>query len=153
MSTHSLADQVQRFEALKRENRKDHNDIALIEARIAERETELARLAKDIKHGLDFDNLVDTPQVVSAEQGTKEAAVAIISRAHTLRSDALAAICSSPDGLTADEVAARLGASVLAVRPRITELFSEGLIQKKDRCTRPSISGRAAQVWVYADQD
>jgi predicted transcriptional regulator len=48
-------------------------------------------------------------------------------------------------GLTADEAAAKLGRSVLAVRPRVTELRALGLIEKtKER--RANESGLAASV-------
>lgn len=50
-------------------------------------------------------------------------------------------------GLTADEVAGRLGLSILSVRPRITELARLGKVRDSgDR--RPNASGRTAIVWA-----
>ena len=48
--------------------------------------------------------------------------------------------------LTADEVAERLGQSVLSVRPRISELKAKGKIEAtaKRRC---NVSGKRAVVW------
>lgn len=49
--------------------------------------------------------------------------------------------------LTADEVAERLGASPLAVRPRISELHKRGLIEDTGELRLNLVSGRAASVW------
>ena len=48
--------------------------------------------------------------------------------------------------MTADEIAAKLGQSVLAVRPRVSELFHAGLIEKTGE-RRPNASGLNAYVW------
>lgn len=48
--------------------------------------------------------------------------------------------------LTADEVAARLGENVLAIRPRITELANAGKIQDSGT-RRRNESGKSAIVW------
>jgi hypothetical protein len=49
-------------------------------------------------------------------------------------------------GFTADEIAARLGESILTIRPRITELNK--LCKIKDTgVRRPNSSGRNAIVW------
>lgn len=75
------------------------------------------------------------------------AAAAIAPKVDTLRAKALEAIRGSADGLTADEVAAVLGESVLAIRPRITELWKLGyLLQTTKR--RKNVSGRRAVVWA-----
>ncbi|AXU20368.1 hypothetical protein C7W88_16950 [Novosphingobium sp. THN1] len=48
---------------------------------------------------------------------------------------------------TADEVAAFLELSVLSVRPRFTELYTDGLIYDTGE-RRPNASGRRAKVWA-----
>ena len=58
----------------------------------------------------------------------------------------LAVLAAIPSGLTADEIAAKLGESVLAVRPRVSELFHAGLIEKTGE-RRPNASGLNAYVW------
>lgn len=51
------------------------------------------------------------------------------------------------NGLTADEVAGRLGLSILSVRPRITELARDGKVRDSgDR--RHNASGKRAIVWA-----
>lgn len=52
---------------------------------------------------------------------------------------------AGPGGLTADEVAARLRLSVLAVRPRVSELRKAGMIADAG-ARRPNRSGRSAMV-------
>ncbi len=71
----------------------------------------------------------------------------MISRAHTLREECMDLIRETPDGLTADQVAARLGESVLSIRPRITELKKTNRIADTGR-RRKNHSGRAAAVMV-----
>ena len=74
-----------------------------------------------------------------------EAAEKIAPAVSHLKKSVLATIKSS-DGLTADEVADRLGLSILAIRPRVTELNKLGLIRDTgDR--RANASGRGAIVW------
>jgi predicted Rossmann fold nucleotide-binding protein DprA/Smf involved in DNA uptake len=79
------------------------------------------------------------------EQGgtSQEAAESI--DAKTLRELALAEIVKEP--LTADEVAANLGQSVLAIRPRVSELHRAGAIYKTAR-RRVNRSGKKAVVWA-----
>lgn len=48
--------------------------------------------------------------------------------------------------LTADEIADRLGETVLAIRPRVSQLKTLGLIFDTGK-TRPNISGIKASVW------
>lgn len=50
-------------------------------------------------------------------------------------------------GLTADEIAAQLGESVLAVRPRTSELKRAGLIHATG-ARRRNASGMSAAVWA-----
>jgi hypothetical protein len=67
-------------------------------------------------------------------------------RVAILRSMVLGAfIAAGPRGLTADEAAERVGASVLACRPRATELFQAGLLEKTSE-RRPNASGMSARV-------
>lgn len=84
--------------------------------------------------------------------GTSEAAAeAIKPRAPTLRNRALAELERiQPAGLTPDQVARRMGCSVLSIRPRMTELFKLGLIEPTGE-RRPNASGIEADVWRVAD--
>jgi predicted ArsR family transcriptional regulator len=75
---------------------------------------------------------------------SREAAEAIKPRAAILRERSLAALKHRP--MTADEVAAHLGESVLSIRPRITELHELGLIEQTGE-RRRNASGRMAAVW------
>lgn len=74
------------------------------------------------------------------------AADAIAPQAPLLRARALAALERS-NGLTADEVAGRLGLSILSIRPRCTELARLGKIRDSGH-RRPNASGRLAIVWA-----
>jgi len=80
--------------------------------------------------------------------GTSEdAAKAIEPRAGTLRALALQQLrCVMPNGLTPDEVAKKIGRTVLAVRPRMTELSHAGLIEPTGE-RRKNSSGVFADVW------
>ncbi len=76
---------------------------------------------------------------------SQAAADEIADRAPQLRARALAVLERS-NGLTADEVAGRLGLSILSIRPRITELAQLGKVRDSgDR--RANASGRRAIVW------
>lgn len=59
---------------------------------------------------------------------SREAALDIAKHAAALRFRALEIIKASSDGLTPDEVAARMGSTPFSIRPRCTELRSEGFI-------------------------
>jgi hypothetical protein len=80
---------------------------------------------------------------------SQEAAKIIAAHAKTLRSRVLREIASMPSGLSADEVAARLKASILAVRPRVSELHRAGEIRKSEGRAK-NASGMAAAVWVVS---
>ena len=54
------------------------------------------------------------------------------------------------NGLTADEAARRIGRTVLAVRPRFSELRKVGMIRKSG-LRRLNDSGIEAHVWVLND--
>lgn len=73
------------------------------------------------------------------------AAEAIASKAPTLRAATLSAFRHS-DGLTADEAADVLGASILSIRPRVTELARMGELEDSGT-RRVNQSGKAAIVW------
>ena len=74
------------------------------------------------------------------------AAEAIRPLAATLRAKALDVVERS-NGLTADEVAGRLGLSILSIRPRLTELAR--LQKVRDSGTRRrNVSGKQAIVWA-----
>ena len=82
----------------------------------------------------------------SKERDTShDAADAIAERAPQLRGRALAVLERS-NGLTADEVAGKLGLSILSIRPRITELARAGKVRDSG-ARRTNASGRKAIVW------
>lgn len=81
------------------------------------------------------------------EHGTShEAAYRMERRAGTLREQAYATLSEHSAGLTADEVAAIMGETVLSIRPRLTELKLSGRIEKNGE-RRPNVSGMQASVW------
>jgi hypothetical protein len=67
-------------------------------------------------------------------------------RIERLRRVVLDVLAAQPAGLTADEIAAALDESVLAIRPRVSELFHAGLIEKTGE-RRRNQSGLSAHVW------
>lgn len=77
---------------------------------------------------------------------SKEAARSMQGKAPLLRSRCLSLLKEAPTGLTADQVASRLGETVLAVRPRFTELQRDGQIEDTGE-RRANESGRSAKVW------
>lgn len=84
---------------------------------------------------------------------SRDAAEKIKPVVKTLRHQALEALrVTWPAGLTADEIAARLGRSELSIRPRISELrelraieprATKGIVDRRDNS-----SGMSAIVWV-----
>lgn len=88
---------------------------------------------------------------------SQDAAKAVASTAADLRARCLEHIRQSPS--TADETAKALGASVLAVRPRISELrFNQQVREKIDPATGKAIrrqneSGQSATVWEAVPPD
>lgn len=77
---------------------------------------------------------------------SRAAADFIAPTALQLRARALAVVERS-NGLTADEVAGRLGLSILSIRPRLTELAHLGKVRDGGG-RRKNKSGRRAIVWV-----
>ena len=81
------------------------------------------------------------------EHGTShDAARRMEPRAGTLRELAYATLRERSGGLTADEVAAIMGETVLAIRPRLTELKLAGRIERTGQ-RRKNVSGMHAAVW------
>ena len=77
-----------------------------------------------------------------------QAAEDMTPRAVTLRDGARRAIEDAGRwGRTADEAATALGRTVLAIRPRVTELAALGLIRDSG-LRRANASGKPAIVWV-----
>jgi DNA-directed RNA polymerase specialized sigma24 family protein len=83
---------------------------------------------------------------------SKDAARAVDSRATILRHQVYTAILAAGErGLTADEVAAKLGISVLSARPRVSELAKAAqpwIVPTGER--RKNESGLFAKVWKAA---
>jgi hypothetical protein len=100
----------------------------------------------------DFFGDASYPHSPGYKEGTtsRDAAERMSSSAGDLRSASLAVIAGRGSyGATADEVAAVLKKTVLAIRPRITELSKSGAI--RDSSTRrANVSGMTAKVWVVA---
>ena len=78
---------------------------------------------------------------------SREAAEGMIRAVPTLRAEALDVLERS-NGLTADEVAGRLGMSILSIRPRISELARLGKIRDSGERRRNPSSGKRAVVWA-----
>ena len=78
---------------------------------------------------------------------SRDAAKAMSSRSGILCERVLRAIGNAgPAGLTADQAVARIGETVLAVRPRLTELKWSGKIERTGE-RRANASSIKAQVW------
>lgn len=80
---------------------------------------------------------------------SREAAEAFAARAGTLRRLCYQYLKRHPRR-TADEVAAALGETVLAIRPRISELRVAGAIRNDGRGT--NISGHPAHRWIVVER-
>lgn len=81
---------------------------------------------------------------------SKDAARAVSGRAGAMREQVFTVIASHGDlGRTADEVATALGETVLAVRPRVSELATAKRIVPNGQ-KRTNDSGLKAKVWVRA---
>lgn len=92
-------------------------------------------------------DLFDYPNTPGFKERTTslEAASAVSCKACTMRELVLAVLQRQP-ALTADEIAERLGVSVLSVRPRVSELHTAGKIAPTGE-RRLNMSGMAARVW------
>jgi len=80
---------------------------------------------------------------------SREAAELIAPKAETLRVRALAILAERPS--TADEVAEAMGESILAVRPRISELRTMGKVAPTD-LRRKNVHNRSQIVWAVTPQ-
>ena len=67
---------------------------------------------------------------------SRQAAEEIADAVPKLQARALGIVAAALDGVTADQVAAALEASVLSIRPRITELYRMGKITDSGRRRR-----------------
>lgn len=65
---------------------------------------------------------------------SKQAAKRIAPKATTLR-DRVLSVFQSHGPMTADQCAERMGASILSIRPRVTELSKLGKLRKLDKMT------------------
>jgi predicted ArsR family transcriptional regulator len=84
-----------------------------------------------------------------ARDTARDAAAAMKPKAKTLRDKALAEIrASGHHGLTADEVAGRLGKSIMSIRPRLSELVEFQAIRDTGKRRTNACSGRSAVVWM-----
>ena len=95
------------------------------------------------------------PESPGFKEGTtsKAAARKIAPRAQTLRDQVWAALRNVwPAGLTADEVALRIGRKEFSVRPRLSELRALKQIQPTT-LRRPNESGVDAIVWVCTQEE
>lgn len=81
-----------------------------------------------------------------ARETSASAASDMAETAPRLRTRALKALERS-NGLTADEVAGRLGLSILSIRPRISELTRLGKVRDSGE-RRLNSSGKRAIVWM-----
>ncbi len=97
---------------------------------------------------LDFSLYPNVPGSAALDT-SQDAAESMRESAPTLRAKALD-VLRRRNGMTADEVADSLGKSVLAIRPRVTELFKLGLIEDSGY-RRANASGRMAVVWRTRD--
>lgn len=89
----------------------------------------------------------DRPGHKGGETSTA-AARQIAPHAATVRANALAEYCGiHPAGMTADECARRLGASILTVRPRVSELRAGGWLEPTPQTRANADSGHGARVW------
>ena len=94
----------------------------------------------------DFKNGETYPDVPGFKRhGTsQEAAAEVAEEASKLQMACFACLKIAP--LTADEVATQLGRSVLAIRPRISELVAKGWVVETPQ-RRINASGKWAAVW------
>lgn len=85
---------------------------------------------------------------------SQDAAKAMLPTAADLRARALAHIIRCPS--TADEAAAAIQSTVLAVRPRISELRADGMVRIRHEAGKPlrrrNASGQTANVWEATDK-
>lgn len=79
-----------------------------------------------------------------AQETSKQAATEMNEKASGLQLDCLMIL--NHGERTADEIASRLNKSILAIRPRLSELLRKGKIEDSGE-RRPNASGKMAIVW------
>lgn len=82
------------------------------------------------------------------DRDTSQVAAAGMTRAAPILRASALDVLERSNGLTADEVAGRLGVSILSIRPRITELLKLGKIRDSGARRRNPSSGKSAIVWA-----
>lgn len=83
---------------------------------------------------------------------SQDASIAIAPRAPRIRERVHSIIRDNPAGITADEIAAVLGMSILTVRPRVSELHRSGEIRATGN-RRCNCSGMTASTWRAAYEE
>lgn len=93
------------------------------------------------------------PQVPGSKSDGTSSAAAIKTkpRAATLRDQALSILKRNGRGMTADEIASCMGESILSIRPRISELYSMGLVRRTGE-RRTNTSGQQAHVFIVNEE-
>ena len=86
------------------------------------------------------------PLAAGSKTGGTSAEAAKKIHAARLQKAVMRVLQGHADGMTADEVAAELGESILSIRPRVSELKRQGLVEKTEHRRRNS-SGMSASVW------
>ncbi len=86
------------------------------------------------------------PLAAGSKTGGTSAEAAKKIHAARLQKAVLRVLQTTPGGMTADEVAGELGESILSIRPRVSELKRQGMVEKT-RERRRNISGMSASVW------
>ena len=79
-----------------------------------------------------------------AQSTSKAAAEGVTPKAGSLRSRCYDALKERPG--TAEDLAERLGAPVMNIRPRLSECFARGLIRDSGR-RGPAMGGQRAIIW------
>jgi len=94
----------------------------------------------------DYGELFRYPNVpgYKAQETSKQAAIEMTDEATGLQLDCLRALEEA--NRTADEIAGRFNKSILAIRPRLSELLRKGKIEDSGE-RRPNDSGKKAIVW------
>ena len=91
-----------------------------------------------------FDSIYPDHPGFKARQTSIDAAQQVSEKAPTLREQVFRILQDRP--MTADAVAATLGKSILSIRPRLSELAANNLIQDSGK-RRANASGKMAIVW------
>ena len=78
---------------------------------------------------------------------SEQAAAAVQQKAVSAKFKIVELLRENPSGFTADELADRIGHSILFTRPRVSELKAEGAIAKSGN-HRKNSTGMSANVWV-----